>query len=122
MYCFKKNERNEYEDKLMDYKGNIIPINTYISNINKNGFYSGDFEISESVHLFNINILIFKKCKTNDIINYKYVNFFEHPNIYYKDRILVLVYKNNNHYEIISHCEKSTIKNLNGISIKKMML
>ena len=101
----------------MDYNGNLIPNNDYIPNIIKNSLYSGDFELSESILLFNINILVIQKLKDdNNSKKYKFLKFYENPEACHNKKLLILVFKNNNHYEIINYKDNSKIKNLNFIN------
>jgi len=116
LHCNKKKLNNEYYNQKMDLNGLLIPINDYIPNIKKNSFYSGDLELSESIILFNINILVFQKLKNdNNVINYKFLKFYENPEACHYKKLLILVFKNNNHYEIINYKYNSKIINLNII-------
>ena len=96
-----------------------IEINYYIPNIIINGFYYGDFEISECVHLFNINIIIFIKIKNNNTKQFEYIQFYENHNNIHKNKALLLLFKNNNnHYEIILYEKWYTTKVINITKIE----
>ena len=74
----------------------------YIKNIKKSGFFSGDFEISQSIYVFRINIAIYEKIYADNeqILEYKFINYLENEN-YANSKIplLILVYeKDATHY------------------------
>ena len=79
LFCKQKSQNKEYKDRYIDFNGKTVQIDKYISDIKTNDFYSGDFEISESVNLFKINILVFRKVKYNNNIEYEFLIFLKIP-------------------------------------------
>ena len=51
----------------------------YINLIKNDKFFAGDFELSESVFLFNINIAVYEKIinSKNETLYYKFINYYE---------------------------------------------
>ena len=66
----------------------------YIKNIKKSGFFSGDFEISQSIFVFRINIAVYEKIydDNNQIIEYKFLNYLENENFANRKILFIIKY------------------------------
>lgn len=69
--------------------------NSFIDDINRDGNFAGDFEISAASLILNKEIIIYRK----NVNGYEYINNFSSNNNN-SDKIY-LIFKNNNHFNII---------------------
>ena len=99
----------------------------YINLIKNDKFFAGDFELSESVFLFNINIAVYEKIinSKNETLYYKFINYYENKSKENKKFPLLilsyepqykhyqqLLFKNNNNLIQINHISNNLPINL----------
>ena len=84
-------------------------IHEYIETINEEGNYGGDFEISISYDLYNINIsqYIIEKDINNNIINLKFAKYINDDNNENKN-LLILVNESNVHF-VVAYYHSSNV-------------
>ena len=101
----------EYFPKLeneneIDHKNRYI---TFINSINILGTYAGDFEISASCLSLNKRIIIYR----NSVKNFEFVNEYSNVNSNYHEKDIIMhLYKNNNHFNLLLNKKKDNIMNL----------
>jgi len=98
-------------------EGLDISDSQYINNIQDNGNYAGDLEISTAQELFNINIAAYRWEN-----NYKlsFINFYNVDNNY-KKNLLILIFINNNHFQLAYYKKnKEEVKKDNNIGKNDM--
>ena len=80
--------------------------------IKNDTFFAGDFEISQSVFLFNLNIAIYRKIGIDNNISYKFVKYYENNTKEKNDNflLLILLYEEKyKHYQQIMYKDNKNI-------------
>ena len=109
----------EFHNKNKDKIGLIeniddLSMTQYINNkIQNEGEYAGDFEISIAHQLFNINIATYRPGEDNKLSFIKFYNDDKN----YKRHLLILIYINNNHYQLAYY--KSNNRNIEQFEMNK---
>lgn len=88
IYDFIQDNKNEIiieNPYTIDNDDNNIKIFDYIKNINKEGFYAGDLEISKTINILNINIAIYKNMNKY----YEYINYYFNENTCFINDIIL---------------------------------
>ena len=91
-----------------------------MDNLKDDGFFAGDFEISQSIFIFNINIAVYKD-KDHDN-NYKLLRYFENINSDKEQLPLIILSYNESiqHYQLLIYNTKNVLNNnineINNIS------
>lgn len=99
-----KRERNDLKgiNLLENYD---LSATNYINNIQFDGGFAGDYEISIAHQLYNINIAVYK---FNDDNNLSFIKLYNDDRDNKKD-LLILIFINNNHYQL-AYYKKNVIK------------
>ena len=100
-----KNQRNNPQ-KLEIIENNQLSVTQYIDHIRKDGIFAGDLEISTAKELYNINIATYRPGTKNE---FSFINFYCDGTNYNKD-LLILIYINNNHYQLAYYKNKEEKK------------
>ena len=72
----------------------------YINYIQNDGFYGGELEISVAAELYNINIAKYREILNdkNEIIGYRYINYYNHNDNNENRHLMILTNIDNNHF------------------------
>ena len=110
--------KNEFST--VPFRDRDIDTTLYIDNIKEDGFFAGDFEISQSIFIFNINIAVYK-AKDNDN-NYKFIRYYENINTAKEQLPLIILSFDESiqHYQLLIYNTKNVLNNnineINNIS------
>lgn len=97
----------------MPYRDHDIDSDIYIEKIKDYAFFAGDFEISQSIYIFEINIAVYKA--KDNVNNYKFLRYYENINSgKEKLPLIILSYDETRlHYQLLTFIKKQFPDNNN---------
>ena len=102
-YCSDYIEEIRKKHPLIYYYGKNYKTKDYIKRIKNNSFFAGDFELSQAVYVFKLNIAIYEKIidDKDNILGYKYIKFYENETLNDKKIPLMILSYNDKeeHYQ-----------------------
>jgi len=101
----KKRDKNDLKGINLLENTNLSATN-YINNMQFDGGFAGDYEISIAHKLYNINIAVYRFKDDNDLSFIKFYNDDGNNN----KNLLILVYINDNHYQLAYYKKKEKVK------------
>ena len=107
--CEKAKENNINNSERINLIENIdLSQSQYIkNNMQKDGSFAGDYEISIAHKAYNINIAVYRPSNNNNEL--LFMNFYNENNNYNRN-LLILIYINNNHYQLGYYKNEEKIK------------
>jgi len=100
-----KREKNDLKEISLLENTDLSATN-YINNIQFDGGFAGDYEISIAHKLYNINIAVYRFKDDNDL---SFIRFYNDKGKNKKD-LLILIYINDNHYQLAYYKINEKIK------------